>query len=76
MFMYVHIYNRKFSCLFQFDESKVIEATSPVLLMKDIKNDVEALGMRSSHVRDAVALCQTLALIEKEVREDIFTNSF
>ncbi|XP_069700118.1 xaa-Pro aminopeptidase ApepP-like [Periplaneta americana] len=42
-------------------------ATSPVLLMKDVKNDVEAVGMHNAHVRDAVALCQLLQMLETGV---------
>lgn len=36
--------------------------------MKAIKNDVEAKGMRDSHVRDGVALVKYFAWLEDEVR--------
>lgn len=45
----------------------VIEASSPVVAAKAIKNDAELEGMREAHLRDAVALCDFLHWIEKEV---------
>lgn len=41
--------------------------TSPVLLRKNRKNEVEAAGLRASHIRDAVALCQLLMKMEQEI---------
>jgi Xaa-Pro aminopeptidase len=38
-----------------------------VTLMKAIKNDVELAGFEACHVRDAAALCQYLAWLEKNV---------
>lgn len=40
---------------------------TPVALMKAIKNDVEAQGLRNCHVRDGVALVQYFAWLENEV---------
>lgn len=33
-----------------------------------VKNEAEMAGMREAHLRDAVALCEFLYTIEKEVR--------
>lgn len=41
---------------------------TPVCLMKAIKNDVEAQGLRNCHVRDGVALVQYFAWLENEVK--------
>lgn len=35
--------------------------------MKALKNDTEAAGMRSCHIRDGVALCQYFAWLEQRV---------
>lgn len=53
--------------MFQLPESQIKILNSPALLRKDTKNEVEARGMRKSHVRDAVALCQFLARLEEEI---------
>ncbi len=45
----------------------VVHQVTPVTLMKAIKNDVELAGFEACHVRDAAALCQYLAWLEKEV---------
>ncbi|XP_042885585.1 uncharacterized protein LOC122261838 isoform X2 [Penaeus japonicus] len=50
-------------------EEKRLMVTSPVLLMKSRKNPVEVQGMINSHVKDAVALCDFLAFLEKEIGE-------
>ena len=38
--------------------------------MKAIKNDVEIQGMKNAHIRDAVALCHMLAILEEEIVND------
>lgn len=48
-------------------ESARVTATSPVLLMKARKNEVEIAGMKNAHVRDAVALCDFLRFLEEEI---------
>jgi Xaa-Pro aminopeptidase len=50
-------------------------AVSPVLLMKDRKSDIEAQGMQNAHIRDAVALCQFLCMLEEGVSYNIFKES-
>mgnify|MGYP001161585345 FL=1 len=42
---------------------------SPVMIAKNVKNDIEAQGMINSHLRDAVALCQFSAHLEEEMSE-------
>lgn len=41
--------------------------TTPLSLMKAIKNDVELAGMRAAHLRDGVALCRFFHWLESEV---------
>ncbi len=43
------------------------EKPSPLALAKAIKNVAELDGMREAHLRDAVALAETLHHLEKEV---------
>lgn len=51
--------------------------TSPVLMMKAKKNDVEANGMMNAHLKDAVALCDFISQIAEEVIfKQIFSYSF
>uniref|UniRef100_A0A2P2I282 Xaa-Pro aminopeptidase 1-like n=1 Tax=Hirondellea gigas TaxID=1518452 RepID=A0A2P2I282_9CRUS len=47
--------------------SKRLSAVSPVLELKARKNEVEFQGMKNSHLRDAVALVDFLAFLEKEI---------
>ncbi|XP_042203854.1 uncharacterized protein LOC121853643 isoform X2 [Homarus americanus] len=48
-------------------EEKRLVTISPVLEMKARKNPVEIKGMKDSHIRDAVALCDFLSFMEKEI---------
>jgi Xaa-Pro aminopeptidase len=45
----------------------IYERTSPIVYMRAQKNEVERNGMRNCHVRDAVALCDTLSYLEERV---------
>ncbi|XP_076174518.1 xaa-Pro aminopeptidase 1 [Ptiloglossa arizonensis] len=45
---------------------KRLAKPSPVLSLRAEKNDVEAEGMRRSHLRDAVAMCDFLAYMEEQ----------
>ena len=45
----------------------LLERKSPVSLAKAVKNEAELAGMREAHLRDAEAICDFLAWIEKEV---------
>ena len=53
--------------VFQIPITKRIAAPSPIMHLKAAKNPVEIKGMRNAHLKDAVALCDFLALLEKEV---------
>jgi len=44
-----------------------LESSSPVCLLKALKNDVELEGFRQSHLRDAAALIAYLAWLEAEL---------
>ncbi|XP_071955548.1 xaa-Pro aminopeptidase ApepP-like [Antedon mediterranea] len=48
-------------------EIKRLIEPSPILLMKAVKNPTEQMGMRNSHIRDAVALIEFVTWLEKEV---------
>jgi Xaa-Pro aminopeptidase len=40
---------------------------SPISLLKSVKNDVEAEGMRQAHLRDSVAIIAFLKWIEDQI---------
>jgi Xaa-Pro aminopeptidase len=44
-----------------------LEKASPVTAAKALKNEAELAGMREAHLRDSVALVQTLMWVEQEV---------
>lgn len=44
-----------------------ITAESPIILMKVIKNSVEAKGMRNAHIRDGTAVVKYLHWLETAV---------
>ncbi|XP_034250597.1 xaa-Pro aminopeptidase 2-like [Thrips palmi] len=46
---------------------RVVFIASPVLYMKATKNQVEAMGMKRAHVKDAVALVEMLSILSEEV---------
>lgn len=50
--------------------SKRVEGSSPIMMMKAKKNEVEVQGMRNAHVKDGVALCDFLAFLEAEIEAD------
>ncbi|EDV22938.1 uncharacterized protein TRIADDRAFT_28167 [Trichoplax adhaerens] len=41
---------------------------SPIALMKALKNTTELDGLRNAHIRDAAALCEFYAWLEKEIK--------
>ncbi|XP_069163625.1 uncharacterized protein [Procambarus clarkii] len=55
-------------------EEKRFMTISPVLQMKARKNPVETLGMKKAHIRDAVAVCDFLAFMEREITSGNFTD--
>ncbi len=48
-------------------ENKRVYASSPIMLMKAIKNESEINGMRNCHVRDGAAVTACLAWLEEAV---------
>lgn len=50
-------------------EEKRLHEITPINLMKAVKNDTEAAGMRACHIRDGVALCQYFAWLERSLKE-------
>ena len=48
---------------------KIFEKEDPCTLPKACKNEVELQGMKECHIRDAVAVCNFLAWLDKEVEE-------
>jgi Xaa-Pro aminopeptidase len=53
---------------------KLVGEMCPIQMMKAVKNSVEIEGMRQAHVRDAVALCQYFAWLEREVPKGKLTE--
>ncbi|XP_071947124.1 xaa-Pro aminopeptidase 1-like isoform X2 [Antedon mediterranea] len=47
--------------------SKQFTQITPICTLKAVKNDVEIEGMKNSHIRDAVALCEYFSWLEKEI---------
>lgn len=48
-------------------EPRRLQELSPIAVLKALKNETEAAGMRACHVRDGVALCQYFAWLEARV---------
>jgi len=38
---------------------------SPIIMLRALKNEVEREGMREAHIKDAVAMCDTLSYLEE-----------
>ena len=54
--------------------ASTVERTSPVVLMKSVKNGVEAEGMRQAHIRDGVAMVRFLRWFEEAVPDGGMTE--
>lgn len=50
-------------------EEKRLHEITPINLMKAVKNETEAKGMRECHIRDGVALCQYFSWLERCIRD-------
>ncbi|KAF7992374.1 hypothetical protein HCN44_001699 [Aphidius gifuensis] len=48
-------------------KEKRLSKPSPIIKLRAVKNDIEIEGMRRSHLRDAVAMCDFLAYMEKQI---------
>ncbi|CAH1783979.1 unnamed protein product, partial [Owenia fusiformis] len=55
-------------------ETNRINEASPVAIMKTVKNETEIKGMKNAHIKDAVALCEFFAMLEKEVPKGTMTE--
>ena len=53
-----------------------LEQPSPLSFAKSIKNEAELAGMREAHLRDAVALAETLHHLEQEACPSHMPSSF
>lgn len=51
-----------------------IEAESPIMKMRIIKNDVEAQGMREAHKRDGAGIIKYLYWLETEIDDQNITE--
>lgn len=51
-----------------------LEAESPIMKMRIIKNDVEALGMREAYKRDGAAIIRYLYWLETEIDDQNITE--
>lgn len=54
----------------QIPPEKRLAKPSPVIDLRAEKNKVEVAGMRKSHIRDAVAMCDFLAYMEEQYELD------
>lgn len=48
-------------------ESRRVSRTSPIVLLKVVKNDVEASGMRKANIRDGTAVIQYLSWLDRTI---------
>ncbi|XP_023223653.1 probable Xaa-Pro aminopeptidase P [Centruroides sculpturatus] len=48
-------------------EKRIIK-TSPIMLMKAVKNPIEIDGMKNAHMKDSIAIIDFIALLEEEVK--------
>lgn len=53
------------------EDGQVLQAVSPIQLMKALKNGTEADGMRAAHVRDGAALTAFFAWLETALQKGI-----
>lgn len=51
-----------------------INADSPIVMMKVVKNEVEAEGLRKAHIRDGVAVIRYLYWLEMNVDSGTVTE--
>ncbi|PSN45701.1 Xaa-Pro aminopeptidase 1 [Blattella germanica] len=63
----VNLYANETKLGLEVPEKKRLVKPSPIIFMKAKKNPIEAEGMRKSHIRDAVALCDFYAHFEESI---------
>lgn len=54
----------------QIPAGKILAKPSPVINLRTEKNKIEIEGMKRSHIRDAVAMCDFLAYMEEQYELD------
>lgn len=55
-------------------KERLVQVFSPIALLKSVKNDVEAEGLRKAHIRDGVALIRYLHWLEENVDSGTVTE--
>lgn len=55
-------------------ESRRVSGTSPIVLLKVIKNSVEANGMREANIRDGVAVIRYLSWLNRTIDSERVTE--
>lgn len=55
---------------FSIPREKHLVKPSPVIHLRAEKNEVEAKGMRNSHIRDAIAMCDFMSYMEEQMDYD------
>ena len=63
----IHAFRKRWCAGSVADKDLLFEKPSPITLAKAIKNKAELAGMHEAHLRDSVALAQTLHWLEQEV---------
>lgn len=66
--------NSSFAIYNQISKHKVHLSPSPLALLKCVKTEAELAGMQRAQVKDAVALCEFLFWLEKEVPKGTVTE--
>jgi Xaa-Pro aminopeptidase len=54
--------------------AEVINFQDPCIFPKACKNNIEAQGMRNSHIRDGVAVCKFLAWLDRQIENNILLD--
>ncbi len=55
-------------------DARRISQTSPIVLLKVVKNSVEANGMREANIRDGAAVIQYLSWLNRTIDSEIVTE--
>lgn len=53
---------------------RVLNAESPIIMLKVVKNDIEAEGMRKAHNRDGAAVIKYLHYLETHVNSEYISE--
>lgn len=55
-------------------ENRIVTAESPIIMLKVVKNDIEAEGMRNAHIRDGAAVIKYLHYLETHVSTEYISE--